>query len=248
MAITERLAQLESLNPDLFAVPSSTTAKDRISLLAIQTIIRNIVPHYVYLEIGSHVGGTLFPHLVDPRCGLVVSVDTRPTHQPDERGVEFNYPGNSTKRMLETLRAHLPHSALLKLATHDADVSDLRQTDVPLGVDLAFIDAEHTNVAVFRDFLAARRFVKTSSIVAFHDANLVCDGLRNIEEHLAFLGVRFHSLFLPTNVFVILMGDFMAIASQQLERMGLDRDSYLKQARNWLWQQIAKNTNVSSAA
>ena len=106
------------------------------------------------------------PHLVDPLCRQVLSVDKRPASQPDERGMMFDYEANSTQRMLNVLKSHVPESAFLKLNTFDADVSDLNTTQIPRKVDFAFIDAEHTIAAVFRDFLGIRRFLADSFVVA----------------------------------------------------------------------------------
>ena len=64
--------------------------------------------------------------------------------------------------MLDILKHHVPEAALLKLNTFDADVSDLNTTHIPLKVDFALIDAEHTITAVFRDFLGGSRTSKVS--------------------------------------------------------------------------------------
>ena len=202
-----------------------------------------IVPHYVYLEVGSHLGGTLLPHLVDPLCRHAISVDSRPISQLDERGVMFNYTGNSTERMLDTLAVHVPPEALLKLTTHEGSLAGLEPAKPQNAeVSLAFIDAEHTNVAAFRDFLAARRFVGASAIIVFHDANLVFDALLSIELLLDHVGVKFWSAFLPDNVFAIAMGSFIDIANTTLEGIALDRDQYIHSSRTGLWRQIANNT------
>ena len=42
-----------------------------------------------YLEIGSHLGGSLQALVADPRCMEIVSIDTRPDSQPDDRGREL---------------------------------------------------------------------------------------------------------------------------------------------------------------
>jgi hypothetical protein len=232
---------LRNLDVAVFAVATQTSAGDRRSLLVLQNIVRNLVPRYVYFEIGSHLGGTLVPHLIDPLCKHVFSVDKRPASQPDERGVIFDYVGNSTQRMLSGLEAHLPASALLKLSTYDHDVADLAAAQVPLKVDFAFIDAEHTNVAVFRDFVSTRKFLSDSFVVGFHDSNLICDGIQNIECLLGDQGVKYKSLFLPDSVYVIVSGDFVDMAYQPLERIAHDRDAFIRHSRVALWKQIASS-------
>ena len=234
-------AYIRNLDQVIFAGTSQTRAGDRRSLLAIQNIVRNAIPHYTYLEVGSHLGGTLVPHLVDPLCRHVFSIDKRPSSQPDERGVMFDYKENTTSRMLEALEPHVPASAFLKLTTCDADVSELNADQIPIKVDLAFIDAEHTNVAVFRDFLSTMNFLAESSVVAFHDANLICDGLQNIEYFLQHQGTKFRSFFLPDVMYAIIIGDFVGMAGQALQRFSVDREKFIHQSRISLWKEIAIN-------
>ncbi len=78
--------RIESLDVSLFdAVPSQSTIGDRQAWLAVQRSLRQ-QSEYVYLEIGSHLGGSIQQHLVDPRCRKIVSIDRRPLSQPDDRG------------------------------------------------------------------------------------------------------------------------------------------------------------------
>ena len=95
---------IESLDPAIFALESQTTVNDRISLLRLQRFVRHQAGSYRYLETGSHLGGSLLPHLADPRCAKVVSIDPRPASQPDERGTIFRYDDNSTERMIAGCR------------------------------------------------------------------------------------------------------------------------------------------------
>ena len=69
---------ISSLDLELFnKIHSSTTAGDKRSLLAVQNAIRALKRPYTYLEIGSHLGGTIQPHLLDPRCSKIYSIDKR---------------------------------------------------------------------------------------------------------------------------------------------------------------------------
>ena len=95
-----------------------TADGDRKSLLSIQNIVRRVRPGYTYIEIGSDAGGSLYTHLLDPKCDLVISVDLRPGAQPDERGVSFDYGGNNTTaNMIANLEQYLPLGCMLKLDT-----------------------------------------------------------------------------------------------------------------------------------
>jgi len=141
---------LDSLNISIFdAIPSQTTDDDKRSLLAIQSAVREFCPHYVYLEIGSHLGGSILPHLTDDLCSKIYSIDKRPLVQPDERGVSYGYPENSTQRMLSILSQV---SSTEKIITIDGETSSLDASVVTEQPNLCFIDGEHTDVATEQDF------------------------------------------------------------------------------------------------
>ena len=65
------------------ALPAELTPADRGMLLALQAIVAGRHPDYRYLEIGSHRGGSIQPHLFDRRCPDIISIDPRPVSQPD---------------------------------------------------------------------------------------------------------------------------------------------------------------------
>lgn len=225
----------------IFKIPSETLDGDKKSLLSLQNIVRRNVRNYTYLEIGSFMGGTFLPHLADPECRLVYSIDKRPASQLDERGRTFDYVHSSTRQMLATLEQILPLSAMLKLQTFDVDASELSADQIALACDFIFIDAEHTNRAVFSDFLNVYRFVKENSVIAFHDANFVFDALSNIETLLAYQKVKHKAFVIPDSVFVLLLGDFVNLAENVLSRFCLNKETFFSNAKKQLWKEIARN-------
>ena len=65
--------RVETLDLSLFGrILSQTTDDDRRSLLAVQRAVAKAHRTYTYLEIGSHMGGSIQPHLVDARQGSPV--------------------------------------------------------------------------------------------------------------------------------------------------------------------------------
>ena len=70
---------------DFNKIESQSTKGDKRALLAIQRTTRNRFSTYTYLDIGSHLGGPIQPHLLDPRCETIYSIDTRPESHPDDR-------------------------------------------------------------------------------------------------------------------------------------------------------------------
>ena len=230
-------AQLAARDLSLFRVKSQTKPDDKASLLALHELVRNARPAYRYLEVGSHLGGTLTPHLMDPRCTAAVSIDARPAWQPDVRGRDFDYPDNSSARMIAMIGEHAPEADVGKLRTFDMDASEV--PDLAEKFDLLFIDGEHTNPAVFRDFLSTFRFAAPSAVIAFHDSNLIFDGLANIEALLRHQAVAFESVFLPLNVFAIATGDLIGPARAQLVPSAYDRTAFIEGSRLALWDEIA---------
>lgn len=71
--------QIDSLNVAIFeAIPSQTSTADKRSLLAIHRTTAQKHNEFSYLEIGSHLGGSIQPYLLDDRCIKVYSIDPGP--------------------------------------------------------------------------------------------------------------------------------------------------------------------------
>jgi hypothetical protein len=236
----QALRMIETLNIDVFQVGTQTTPSDRTSLLRVQNFARSVLGRYVYLEIGSHVGGSLFPHLIDPTCEAAVSVDPRPPAQPDERAEIFAYEESSTARMITLLSAQLPSAAMSKLTTIDSDVSAVRPEALDAKARLTLIDAEHTDTACFSDFVGAMSLMKPDCIVAFHDSNLIADAIRNAERLLDHLAIAHETVFLPDVVAVIGLGALARAVRDQLGPHAFEREAFLDQSRRQLWSHIAE--------
>ena len=174
---------LASLDTGLFDhVPSQTSERDRLSLLALHNACRERYDSFAYLEIGSHLGGSLQVLAVDPRCTSIVSIDSRPQSQPDVRGV-FDYTGNSTERMLQRLRS-VPDANLAKLQAIEATTDEVSPDALPARPALCLIDGEHTVEAALRDARFCREAVQDNGAVAFHDRRLVRPAIEAFLEEL----------------------------------------------------------------
>lgn len=236
--------RINKLDTSIFTVPTQTGEGDRRTLLSLQSIVRRHRPGYAYMELGSYLGGTLLPHLVDPACSHVFSIDKRPASQADERGVIFDYDSNSTDGMIKALKPHISPAAFLKLTTLDLDLAAVNLADIPPKIDFAFIDAEHTNVAVFRDFMNILKFLSPSFFLAFHDAGLILDGILNIETFLQHQGIAFNSFFFADSVYVITSGEIDKLAAEPLSRLSVDREEFINRNRIWRLQEIARNASL----
>ena len=219
-----------ALDTSIFCVQTETSLDDRRSFLAIQDALRASRKEYVYLECGSHLGGSLVPHLLDPHCRVAYSVDKRPPSQPDERGTNFRYPENSSQRMISILAQHIPANCLEKLRIFDKSASELTVSNIPDLPDLVLIDAEHTNAAVFSDFLNLYGFCHRSTVYVFHDANLTFPALQNIEMFLRYSRVDFNSYVLPSVVYLLALNEARETLRSVGEKFQLEKAEFARRA------------------
>jgi methyltransferase family protein len=181
-------------------IETETSQGDRRSLLACHLALARH-GRFRYLEIGSHLGGSLQAMVRDRRCVEIISIDPRPASQPDERG-HFSYDNNSTERMLELL-GQVPGADLEKVHTFEAGTDILRPSELPQGVDMCFIDGEHTNEAALRDALFCQEVVDGSGLIVFHDSEVIATAITHF---LRQLDVEAHAIALPTSVFAVELG------------------------------------------
>jgi hypothetical protein len=187
------------------AVPTQLLPGDRRSILTMQQLVAARLGRYAYLEIGSYLGGSLQPHLRDERCMALYSIDPRPRFQPDERGEDFEYPDNTTQRMLDALTPAYGEF-LSKLTCFERDAADLRPEDVPNRPQICLIDGEHTDRAVLSDFRACLGLATRPCVILFDDAHIVYRGIAACLRELEEQGERFRAYVLPRKIGVIEVG------------------------------------------
>jgi hypothetical protein len=219
---------IKNLDLRLFEkISSQSSEHDKQSLLACQQATRELAGTYHYLEIGSYLGGSIQPHLLDERCARIYSIDKRPLHQPDERGVDYTYLNNSTARMLENLKT-VDAAKIDKIVAIDGDTREISPAAVADKIQLCFIDGEHTDAAVLSDFKFCLDVLDERGAILFHDASITYNGIADCIAHLEKNGVRFRAYSLPSIVFVIEIGDFPLHRSPAiLERLTNNYQSYL---------------------
>jgi len=213
------------------AIPAQLSDEDKRSLLAIQAVLRER-QEYAYLEIGSYLGGSLQPHVVDPRCHTIYSIDPRPTSAPDERGTPFTYSNNSTARMLALLEQF--HGPTTKVRCFDADAREVDRSKIDVAPTLCFIDGEHTNSACFSDFQFCMAVAARPSVIVFHDAVLVYQALRQCLQYVEQHGLRHHAYILPDVVGVIELGEMGLFREAAIEeRLAKTMLSYAHALEKW---------------
>lgn len=199
---------LSDLDLKLFEkIPSQSTDEDKRSFLAVQLAVRELFDGYKYLEIGSYLGGSIQPHLLDEKCAKIYSIDKRPPQQPDERGIDYVYQNNSTARMIEHLKK-VAEDKLDKLETIDGDTRQLKPAEITDKIQFCFIDGEHTDSAVVSDFNFCLDVLDENGIIVFHDAQITYNGIAECVKSLEESGRKFRAYSLPHIVFVIEIGDF----------------------------------------
>jgi Methyltransferase domain len=188
------------------ALPAELTPADRGMLLALQSITAGRHSAYRYLEIGSHRGGSIQPHLLDRRCAEIISIDPRPASQPDERGNRFHYQDNSTKRMIADLSVLEP-GQIAKVRTFDMTAAGVAATAQGIAANLIFVDGEHTDEAVQADCQAVLRLAAQGAMIVFHDAPIVYMGLGDCLRVLRGANRHFTAFPLPDTLFVVVLDD-----------------------------------------
>jgi Methyltransferase domain len=197
-----RLAALDTV---LFQhVLSQMPEEDRKSLLALEEAVRARHRQFVYLEIGSYLGGSLQPFVVDPCCQKIISLDPRLNEYADSRGLH-PYAENTTAKMLESL-GKIPGADLSKIQSIEAGTDTVKQEAIQPTPHFCFIDGEHTDAAVLRDARFCLSVVNPDGCIAFHDANLIYGALDTFIKELNQSGRSFRPYVLPETIFVIDLG------------------------------------------
>ena len=226
-------ALIENLDLKLFEkIPSQSTEHDKQSLLAVQLAVRELSPNYNYLEIGSYLGGSIQPHLLDDKCAKIYSIDKRPPVQPDARGIDYAYQNNSTARMIETLTP-VAAEKMSKITTIDGDTAEILSAQVGDKLQLCFIDGEHTDEAALRDFKFCYETLASDGAIVFHDSQITYNGIADSLKFLDAKNIKYNAYILPHIVFVVEIGDFPLHKNPKiLERLINNHPSYLWSLQN----------------
>lgn len=233
-AVIERI---ETLSVDLFdGIRSQTSLADRRSLLAVQRATARRHPEYAYLEIGSYLGGSIQPYLLDPRCSAIYSIDPRPIEQPDDRSPGFvvRYPENSTERMLANLRKLDPERVSV-IRCFDSDASAVDPARIAVRPQIALIDGEHTRTAVLSDYAFCRKVLAPEGMILFDDFPIVYPAVLEITRALRKEGQGFVTARLEGKVFALCFDEALVHGDPFLSRCRLRSRHTLTRYRLKLW-------------
>jgi Methyltransferase domain len=222
--------RVDGLDLSLFdRILSQTTDDDKRSLLAVQRAVAKAHRTYTYLEIGSHLGGSIQPHLVDARCTRIYSIDPRPTHAPDDRseGHVSEYEDNSTKRMLDLLSA-IDSAAINKIICFDQSGKDVDRAKIDPKPQLAFVDGEHTNKAAIEDYSFCIEVIANDGVILFHDAWIIYPAILAIHDRLRHHKPTAVPLFLAGSVFGIFLDPNLIFSDASLRELYQQNKNYFR--------------------
>ncbi len=214
--------RITDLDITLFdAVVSQSNAKDRRSWLAVQRATREARDSFVYLEIGSYLGGSLQQYLQDPKCRRIYSIDNRTR--------DARHGDNSEHAMLENLR-RVEAGAMHKLVCFSTAANGVPEDAVEEHPDICFIDGEHTNRAVLDDFAFCLRVSAPDATFVFHDAGSTRPSIRECLRLLRRAGRTYVAYKLPGNSFVLALWGSPAGSDPRIRRMAV-----AVKGERWLW-------------
>jgi|ETN01SMinimDraft_1059929.scaffolds.fasta_scaffold45211_2 hypothetical protein len=190
-----------------FPIESQTTVEDKIVLLQLKNLMQKL-NSYSYLEIGTYLGGSLTPFVKDSTCKHILSIDKRGRITPDERGSKISYLDIKEEQTIENLKKN--NLDVSKIDFFNGSIDENKKINNKF--DLCFIDGEHTDIACFRDFIYADKFMKNDAIIAFHDSYYVYKALMMINELLESKKKKFKFIkIFNTSISLILFNKFADI-------------------------------------
>lgn len=207
------------------------------------------LPSYAYCETGSFLGGTLLPRMNSSSCARVLSIDKRVNEQDDERRAQgYSYQGVTCEQMTTLLSRAAPSNALQKLSTYEGTIDQyVRSGSSDRLYDWIFIDAEHTNIACFFDFLASLKMCKQDSVIALHDSWITYSGIANIGAMLNYCNISHSFAHLGGSVTAFFMGDLGYFIDRNRQKylphfITMDIASFIENSRRQLWRAQARET------
>lgn len=220
-------------------IPNQLSGQDIQTLISIMNFVCSHGP-YSYLEIGSYLGGSLQWHLSNSHCKQIVSIDKRSQDKiKDERHIDYAYTV-TTQDMLNVLT--LNNLPIDKLTAIDGTVDNIPGN---LQFDLVFIDAEHTNQAVFYDGQKCLAAAKENSVIMFHDDWIVFRGIDKLAELLTKSNRKF-CIFKIVNcdITVIVLGDFVDFFEPKVSNTTTDWSAFIDQAEKKLADHVKHNQGM----
>ena len=190
-------------------IESQSSEGDRRSWLSLQRATRDAKHSFVYLEIGSFLGGSIQQYIGDPKCTRIYSIDERPPGFP------------AAREMLDALREVAPND-MHKLVCFERDARAVDRSLVVNAPDLCFIDGLHTPEAVVSDFLFCLAVCAPDAAIYFHDDGLLCSAIGKCLGVLKRSNRECAAYKLPGDTFAIALADSPVNTDVRVSRMAVD--------------------------
>ena len=127
--------------------------------------------------------------------------------------------------------AQLDPDRLNKVRYFEVDSSEIQREQIAPRPDVCFIDGEHTNEAVVRDFEFCLAVSVPNAVIYFHDAPIVHAGIAEILRSLSARGTAFHAFKLKGSTFAILLDGSPAQADPSVRRIAHGGEAFLTAMR-----------------
>lgn len=213
-----------------FPINSQTSKNDKKIILKIIELLKKNKKKFNYLEIGSFLGGSLTPYLLDDTCKYIVSIDKRNQKQDDERSKDYSYEHISEFDMIKKLKQNNLNTD--KLKTFNGDVRNFKTNTK---FDIAFIDGIHTDINTFSDFLNVEKKTYRDSIILFHDSSIIFKSISMIKLLLENKVCNFKLIkFKGSEITAIFFGKFSDPKINKKIRPIEDFESFCDEAREKL--------------
>lgn len=201
---------------ELFKIKGQMGVRAVRNLVRAQEIMTDL-GSYNYVEIGSYLGRTLQPHIDNPACKHILSIDLRPDVTDDERGPLDMYKGISEDDMLALLAEHCTARDLKKLDCVTDSSDCLKRRRSRRRYQLALIDGEHTITAAFRDFLNLMQVMDEDAIVLFDDTPVILPAVMNVAAMLEAQGKTHHVAYCRGGISVVGLGAMAAEVERRFD-------------------------------
>jgi hypothetical protein len=134
--------------------------------------------------------------------------------------------------MVELLGS-IPGADLSKLHTIEGSTDSLDPSALPIVPNLCLVDGEHTDEAALGDGMFCAAATAFNGCIAFHDTNVVFNGVQSFVDNLDERGVSYEAYNLADSLFVVELGESRLLECEPVS--SLLRESY----RGYLWSLAA---------
>ncbi len=129
--------------------------------------------------------------------------------------------------------SRLDPSQLNKVHCFDADATEIDRRHIVSPPDVCFIDGEHTDEAVIRDYSFVSAVCAPDAVIYFHDAPIIHGGLAAIVRELKAQKTMFRAYKLKGSTFAIMLARSPATSDRRMLRLAHSGQLFLTLMRTY---------------